>query len=121
MAAGATAAALGTAFLRCPEAGTSPVHREALTSGRPTRLTQAFSGRLARGIVNDFMQRHDGHAVTAYPEVHHVTAPTRAAAREAGDPDWVNLWAGQAYPLSRAEPATEVVGRLVAELDAVRR
>lgn len=120
LAAGATAAALGTAFLRCPEAGTSAPHRDALSSGRPTRLTQSFSGRLARGIVNEFMDRHDGHAVTAYPEIHYVTAPTRAWAREAGDPAWINLWAGQAYPLSRAEPAREVAERMIAELATAR-
>jgi nitronate monooxygenase len=112
-AAGAVAAALGTAFLRCPEAGTSQPHRDALSWRRPTRLTRAFSGRLARGIVNGFMERHDAEAVTAYPEIHYVTAATRAAAREAGDPEWINLWAGQAYPLAEEIPAAEVVRRVI--------
>ena len=52
LAAGASAAALGTAFLRCPEAGTSTAHRGAVTQPRRTGLTRAFSGRLARGIIN---------------------------------------------------------------------
>jgi nitronate monooxygenase len=114
LAAGAEAAALGTAFLRCPEAGTNRAHRQVLaTSTAPTRLTQAFTGRLARGIPNRFMDTYDPHAVTAYPEIHYVTAPMRAAAREAEDPSVLNLWAGQAYPLAEAIPATEVVARLV--------
>ncbi len=114
LAAGASAAQLGTAFLRTPEAGTSHVHRAALDSTRPTALTRAFTGRRARGIENRFMRDHDPAAPAAYPQVHQVTAPLRAAARAAGDPDGVNLWAGQAYPLTRALPAAELVGRLVA-------
>jgi nitronate monooxygenase len=114
--AGACAAVLGTAFLNCPEAGTPQPHRDALGSGRPTRLTQSFSGRMARGIVNAFMDRHDAAAVAAYPEINSLTSPLRAAARERGDADWINLWAGQAYPLARAEPAGDVVRRIATEL-----
>ena len=55
LAAGANAAALGTAFLLCPEAGTSEVHRAALTGSAPTSLTRAFTGRTARGIRNRMM------------------------------------------------------------------
>ena len=108
----AAAAAAGTAFLLCPEAGTSEVHRRALASDAPTALTRAFTGRLARGIRNRFMAEHDGFAPSAYPEVHHMTAPLRAAGREAGDPDVVNLWAGQAHALAREAPAAEVVRAL---------
>jgi nitronate monooxygenase len=111
LAAGARAAAVGSAFLRSPEAGTSPVHREALRSGTPTALTRAFTGRTARGIRNRFLAEH-GDAPSAYPEVHYVTAPLRAAGRAAGDPDVVNLWAGQAYPLGTELPAADLVRRL---------
>ena len=109
LAAGAVAAQIGTAFMLCPEAGTSAAHREAL--GRPgtTALTRAFSGRRARGIVNDFMRVHETHAPSAYPEVHHLTSPLRAAARAAGDPEAINLWAGQAYGLVQERPAAELV------------
>lgn len=112
LAAGARAAQAGTAFLLCPEAGTSPAHREALGAGRATALTRAFTGRLARGLVNAFMTEHGAGAPRAYPEIHHVTAPLRAAARAAGDPERINLWAGQAHPLAEALPAAEVVARL---------
>lgn len=112
LALGASAAAAGTAFLLCPEAGTSEVHRRAIASDAPTMLTRAFTGRLARGICNRFMAVHDAYAPSAYPEVHYMTAPLRAAGRKAGDPDVVNLWAGQAHALAVEAPAAQVVARL---------
>jgi nitronate monooxygenase len=115
LCAGAEAAQLGTAFLRCPEAGTAPAHREALATGAPTRLTRAFTGRQARGIVNRFLREHSDAAPSAYPQVHHATAPLRAAGRAAGDADVLNLWAGQAHELARDLPAAEVVATLAAE------
>lgn len=118
LAAGAAAGALGTAFLRCPEAGTSAVHRAALEGDRPTELTRAFTGRMARGVRNRFLDEHAAAAPPAYPEVHHLTAPLRAHGRAEGDPDVVNLWAGQAYPLATARPAAEVVRTVAAEARA---
>jgi len=114
LTAGAGAVQLGTAFMLCPEAGTSAAHREALKERRPTRLTRAFTGRRARGAVNRFLSEHDD-APAAYPEVHYATAPIRAAAREAGDAEALNLWAGQAHWLAREEPAATVVDRLTDE------
>jgi nitronate monooxygenase len=118
LAAGAAAAQIGTAFMRSPEAGTSAPHREALASARPTGLTRAFSGRLARGIVNRLQAEHSAGAPLAYPEVHHVTAPLRAHGREAGDADVINLWAGQAHALAEERPAAEIVARLADEARA---
>ena len=106
---GARAAALGTAFLDAAEAATAPVQRSALRQDAPTRLTRAFSGRTARGIENDFLRAHSESAPAAYPEVHHLTSPMRKAAREAGLADYVNLWAGQAYPLTASAPAADLV------------
>jgi nitronate monooxygenase len=116
LAAGARAAQLGTAFLLCPEAGTSEPHRAALRDGsRPTRVTRAFTGRAARGIVNAFMEAHDHHAVSAYPEIHYVTQPLRQAAREAGDGSMINLWAGEGYRRIRELPAADLVAALAGE------
>ena len=116
LAAGAAAAGLGTAFMLCPEAATSPAQREAIAHGTaPTALTRAFTGRAARGIVNRFMREHSADAPSAYPEVHHLTAQLRTAARERDDADGFHLWAGQAYHLSRAMPAADLVARLVQE------
>jgi nitronate monooxygenase len=112
LVAGAEAAQLGTAFLRCPEAGTGAAHREALTTAAPTALTRAFSGRRARGLVNRFLTEHSAAAPAAYPQVHHLTSPLRAAAREAGDDGGYNMWAGQAHALAEAVPAGDLVARL---------
>jgi nitronate monooxygenase len=122
LAAGASAAAIGTAFMLCPEAGTAPVHRDAIAAAGPlTALTRAFSGRRARGISNEFLRAHSAAAISAYPQVHHVTAPLRANAKETGNRENLHLWAGQAYPLAVAEPAADVVARLHAEMLAALR
>ena len=127
LAAGAAAAQIGTALMLAPEAATSPAHRDAIAAGdTPTALTRAFTGRTARGIVNDFMRAHEADAPSAYPDVHHLTQPMRAAARKRGDAGNFHLWAGQAYALASAEPAGDFVRRLAAEArealdDAARR
>src|ERR1019366_7058765 len=64
---GARAAALGTAFLDCPEAATAPVHRSALHDDAPTRLTRALSGRTARGVENGFLRAPSESAPAASP------------------------------------------------------
>jgi nitronate monooxygenase len=115
LAAGAAAAQLGTAFMLTPEAATSQAHREALKRRGPTALTRAFTGRSARGIENRFMREHEGEAPIAYPEVHHLTAPVRGAARDRGDAEGFHLWAGQAYPLAAELPAGELVHALAEE------
>lgn len=113
LCAGAAAAQVGTAFLRAPEAGTAAAHREALASTRETGLTRAFTGRLARGIRNRFMDEHPD-APVAYPELHHLTSPLRKAAREAGDAESINLWAGEAHALAQEKPAAEILAELAA-------
>ncbi len=118
LAAGAVAAQLGTAFLAAHEAGTHPAHRAALASDADTALTRAFTGRRARGIVNRFLADHSADAPSAYPEVHHLTAPLRAAARARGDGDGFNLWAGQAHELAREEAAGRIVATLAADARA---
>lgn len=119
LAAGATAAQLGTAFMLCPEAATAPAHRSAIEHGdERTALTRAFTGRAARGISNRFLREHSQTAPSAYPEVHHLTAPMRAAARQRGDAEGFHLWAGQTYHLAAAKPAAELVVELADEARA---
>jgi nitronate monooxygenase len=117
LTAGAAAAQIGTALMLSPEAATWDPHRAALARPGATSLTRAFSGHQARGIVNQFMRDHEV-APVGYPEVHHLTAPIRAAARKAGDPEAVNLWAGQAHELAVAEPAADIVRRLWSDAQA---
>jgi nitronate monooxygenase len=111
LAAGSAAAQLGTIFMLADEAGTDPALREALAGDGSTALTRAFSGRTARGIVNRWMREHLD-APRAYPQIHHATSPLRASARERGDAEAFNLWAGQAHRLARAAPAREIVETL---------
>jgi nitronate monooxygenase len=121
LAAGASAAQLGTAFLRCPEAGTAAVHRTAVAGRGDTVMTRAFTGRSARAIGNRFTRDHSQAAPAAYPEVHHLTAPLRAAGRSAGNQDLVNLWAGQTHELGRDLPAADLVSALATEAGAALR
>jgi nitronate monooxygenase len=121
LTAGAAAAQLGTAFLRTPEAGTHPAHKAALAADTPTALTRAFTGRLARGLVNRFLREHSAAAPAAYPQIHHATAPIRAAARERGDADGFNLWAGQAHALAADRPAAQIVETIAADARAALR
>jgi nitronate monooxygenase len=121
LCAGASAAQVGTALMLAPEAGTNQAQRALLTEPIPTRLTRAFTGRLARGMVNRFLTEHSATAPLAYPQIHHATSPLRAAARERGDADAFNLWAGQAHELAQARPAAEIVREMGADARSVLR
>ncbi len=110
---GAAAAMLGTAFLRCPESGANPVYKAALTDPRftVTAVTRAFSGRPARGLVNQFMRDHPA-APAGYPEINNATRPLRAAAAAGGDPDRLSLWAGTGWRSASDRPAGEIIAAL---------
>lgn len=120
LAAGAAAVQIGTALLCTPEAGTSSPYRQALLDGRyaDTIVTRSFSGRFARGLANEFALAHHAEAPQAYPEVHHLTRPLRAAATRAGDASVPNLWAGTGWRQITTEPAGTIIRRMAA--DAVR-
>lgn len=113
LAAGATAAQCGTAFLRCPESGAHPAHKAALADPRypVTVVTRAFSGRPARGLLNRFVLDHPD-APPAYPEVNNATRPLRAAAAQQGDTERMSLWAGQGFRSATDRSAGEVVEML---------
>jgi nitronate monooxygenase len=117
---GATAVALGTAFLACPEAGTAPVHVDALGRRDRTVVTRAFTGRSARALATTWTDLFTDAAPAAYPHVHHVTAPLRAHGKATGEAELVHLWAGSGHAEVRALPATELARLLVAELAATK-
>jgi len=121
LCAGASAAQIGTALMLAPEAGTTAAQRAVLRDPIPTGLTRAFTGRLARGMLNRFQREHSADAPVAYPEVHHVTSPLRAAARRSGESDAFNLWAGQAHELAPELPAAAIVERFAADANATLR
>jgi nitronate monooxygenase len=113
LAAGATQAQLGTAFLRCTESGAHPLYKAALADPRfsSTAITRAFSGRRARSLVNDFMRAHKG-APAAYPEVNNATRPLRAAAQASGDVQRMSLYAGEGFRAAEQRSAAEIIERL---------
>jgi nitronate monooxygenase len=117
--AGAVAAQLGTALLRCPESGASDVYKAALSdpSFTETAITRAFSGRRARGLANAFMAAHP-EAPSAYPHINNATRALRRAAVARHDPHATNLWAGQGFALAKDLPAAEVIATIGAAFES---
>jgi nitronate monooxygenase len=111
---GAQMVQVGTAYLCCPEATTSTIHREALMSdmARHTALTRLITGRPARGIVNRLIREVDDARAPAFPLATAAIAPLRAAAEARGSGDFSPLWSGQNATGCRAAPAAEVTRAL---------
>lgn len=113
---GAAAVQVGTAYLRCPEATTTPVHRAALASAGEgsTQLTNLFTGRLARGVVNRLMRELGpvSDDVPGFPLAAAAIAPLRAAAEKLGSGDFSPLWSGTNPASAREESAAAVTARL---------
>ncbi|WP_328387983.1 NAD(P)H-dependent flavin oxidoreductase [Nocardia sp. NBC_00416] len=114
LAHGAVAVQLGTAFLRSTESGAKAAHKAALGDPRFTRtvVTRAFSGRPARGLANEFIAAHEDTAPAAYPQLHHLTSPIRAAAAAEQIPDDMALWAGTEFRRTAQDSAGSIVQRL---------
>lgn len=112
---GASAVQIGTGYLRCPEAAITPAWADAIAEAEPegTMLTRVFSGRLGRGIANAVAR--NAPPAAAYPVQRAMFAPVRAAAEKANNPDALQMWAGQAARLAKAEPAGDLTVRLWAE------
>lgn len=120
MALGAAGVQIGTAYLLCPEATTSVVHRAALKSeaARHTALTNLFTGRPARGIVNRIMKelgpvRSDA---PAFPFATAAIAPLRIKAESQGSGDFSPLWSGQNASGCKEVRAAELTRELAANL-----
>ena len=124
LALGAAGVQVGTAFLCCPEASTSALHRTALMSeaARHTELTTLFSGRPARGIVNRLMRALGplNPAAPAFPLATAAVAPLRAHFEALGRTDCTPLWSGQNASGCRAVPAAEIVAELAQGFSAAR-
>ncbi len=118
LALGAAGAQVGTAYLLCPEATTSAVHRAALKSdaARVTALTNLFTGRPARGIVNRIMRELGpvSAAPPAFPLATAAIAPLRAKAESRGSGDFSPLWAGQNASGCKEVPAADLTRELAA-------
>ncbi len=122
MMLGASAAQLGTAYLFCSEAKTSAVHRSALKTARDdeTTLTNIFTGRPARAVVNKVIRDIGAlnRAAPEFPLASNTIAPLRAKAEATGNGAYSSLWSGQAVTLCRERPAAELTRALAA--DALR-
>lgn len=116
-ALGAAAVQLGTAYLFCPEAKVSDVHRRALRSEHDTALTNVFTGRPARGIVNRFVREVGplSDLAPAFPRAGNAVMPLRTRAEASGSSEFSALWSGQAAALGRALPAGELTRALADE------
>ena len=118
LALGAAGVQIGTAYLFCPEARVSALHRAALKSARDdaTAITNVFTGRPARAIINRFIREQGplADSVPAFPLAGAYAAPLRAAAESRGSADFTFLLAGQAAALGRTLSAGELTRWLAA-------
>ena len=118
-ALGASAVLLGTAYLFCPEASISPLYRKALENVAEdgTALTNLFSGRPARGIVNRYMRECGpiSDAALPFPYAATLVAPLRAASEKAGSVDYMQMWAGQSARMGRSMGAEELTRTLATD------
>ena len=116
LALGASAVQMGTAFLACKEAGTNTAYREALLRGREdaTTLTRAFSGRMARGLSNEFIEKWNAAEMEylPYPWQNAFTQPMRRAAAAAKQAGLLSLWAGQGLGMMRETTAAQLMKEL---------
>jgi nitronate monooxygenase len=119
---GASGVQVGTAYLLCPEATTSPVHRAALKSdsARETVLTNLFTGRPARAIVNrlirDLGAMRMGASLPAFPLAAYAVAPLRAKAEAGASGEFSALWSGQNATGCKEIPAAELTRELAADI-----
>ncbi len=120
MALGAAGVQIGTAYLLCPEATISAIHRAALKNeaARHTALTNIFTGRPARGIMNKVMRELGpiNSGAPAFPLATSAIAPLRAKAENEGSGDFTPLWSGQNATGCKEIPAAQLTRELAAGL-----
>ncbi|WEX10065.1 nitronate monooxygenase family protein [Chelativorans sp. AA-79] len=122
---GASAVQVGTAYLQSPEALAGPAHREALARARDDRtvLTNVFTGRPARGLVNRIVREVGpiSAEAPAFPLATTAVMPLRKAAEGSGSGDFSPLWAGQAAALAKPMPAKELTTSIMQDAAALLR
>lgn len=124
LALGASAAQIGTGFLRCPEAGIHTAWSEAIGRSAPedTRVSRVFSGRPGRSVRTRYVDAAtaaDAPPPAPYPVQRGLTAPMRGAAGKAGDVERMQAWAGQSAALASTEPAGVLAQRIWAEAEQI--
>ena len=121
---GASAAQIGTGFLRCPEAKIHPAWADALADTLPedTIVSRAFSGRAGRTIATRYVKAAVAKGApqpAPYPVQRGLTAAMRSAAQKEGDVERMQVWAGQSAALAKAEPAAELASRIWRDAQAL--
>ncbi|EEM00274.1 2-nitropropane dioxygenase (Nitroalkane oxidase) [Bacillus mycoides DSM 2048] len=120
-ALGAEAVQMGSAFLTSEESITHDVYKEAIlhSTDTSTTVTRAFSGKYARGIRNEFIEKHEGREenLPMYPVQNVLTSKIRQEAAKQNKEEYMSLWAGQASSLARTESAQHVVKRVMKEAE----
>src|SRR5580704_8860316 len=116
-ALGAEGVQMGTVFLACEESGATTLHREAILSGKANRtsLTRGFTGRLARGIHNQLLEEmnRSGVAVLPYPLQRALMRNLAVSAQQAGQSEFLALWAGQSAGIAQYPAVATLLQSLV--------
>ena len=117
---GVLAVQMGTAFLCCDEAGTNTIHRQYILNKkeRNSVFTKNFSGRLARGIDNEFISLMEGNFILPFPLQNNLTAPLRKEASKSGNGEYQSFWAGKWYKKARSLPVDILINELKSEMNS---
>ncbi|MBS4211189.1 MULTISPECIES: NAD(P)H-dependent flavin oxidoreductase [Neobacillus] len=118
---GALGVQMGTAFLVCEESGANKLHKQAILEAEEdqTVLTKAFSGKMARGVNNRFIHKHEQmeNHLPAYPVQNELTKAIRKASAAKGNHEYMSLWSGQSPRLARNITVSELIGRIISEAE----
>lgn len=121
---GAHAVQLGTAFLVCEESGASPPHKEAIIKASEDQivLTKAFSGKMARGVNNRFIEtmKKNEHELPPYPIQNELTKGIRKASSLYGNPEFISLWAGQSPRLAKSLTVQELINQFIQDTETLK-
>jgi len=119
LALGAQAAQMGTAFVPSPESGAPRPYKQAMLTraSSGTAITSALSGRPARSIRNRFIEGTEQGPFLPFPAQLKLTVPLRVESNRQGSPEYMPLWAGQAYPLATEAKAAELIERWMKEAE----
>lgn len=117
---GASGVQMGTAFLCCPESNVHAVHRKQLlaSTDESSRLTTAFTGRMARSLKNIFLLEMEkmNFPILDFPIQSALVKDIKEAAQNQNNPDYMSLWAGQASYLCQEKPAAELFNQMISEV-----
>ena len=120
---GASGVQMGSAFLTCTESGANELHKRAVLESKEndTVTTKVFSGKMARGIRNKFIDKFSSHEdeVPPYPIQNTLTRELRQAAAKNSKPEYMSLWSGQGIRMSKNISVKELMEELISETDHI--